>query len=74
MKMTPTAVIEVIVVVPLLHIMIEAEANVYPSGDKFTNFGHTKKSQGMEHKPILLWGLQDASEICIPQAIHSQVP
>jgi len=71
MKMTPTAVIEVLLGVPLLHVMIEVEAQVgicrlmctQQWSHKSTNFGHTRRSRDMEHKPLLQWGLQDASKI-----------
>jgi hypothetical protein len=55
---------EVLLGLPLLHVMIEAEseAGIYRLmcnqqwKPKSTNFGHTKKSQDMEHKPILQMG------------------
>jgi hypothetical protein len=56
MKTTPTAAMEVLLVLPPLHVMIEAEAQagIYRLCNqqwqpKSTNFGHTKKSQDMEH-------------------------
>jgi hypothetical protein len=64
MKMTPTAAMEVLLGLPPLHVMIEAEAQagIYRLmcnqqwKPKSTDFGHTKKSRDMEHEPILQMG------------------
>jgi hypothetical protein len=64
MKTTPTAAMEVLLGLPPLHVMIEAKAQggIYRLmcnqqwKPKSTNFGHTKKSQDMEHEPILQMG------------------
>jgi hypothetical protein len=64
MKTNPAAAMEVLLGLPPLHVMIEAEAQagIYRLmcnqqwKPKFTNFGHTKKSQDMEHEPILQMG------------------
>jgi hypothetical protein len=64
MKMTPTPAMEVLLGLPALHVMIEAkaQAGIYRLmcnqqwKPKSTNFGHTKKSRDMEHKPILQMG------------------
>ena len=57
MKLTPMAAVEVLLGNPSLCVMTEAEAQagVYRLWwrPKSTNFGHTKKSQGMKHEPIL---------------------
>jgi hypothetical protein len=60
-KTTPTAAMDVLLGFPPLHMMIEAEAQAEIYGlmcnqqrkPKSTNSGHTKKSQDMEHEPIL---------------------
>jgi hypothetical protein len=59
--MTTTAVIEVLLGVLLLHVIIEAEAQVviyrpvYPTvRHKSSHFGHTKNSQDIEHKPRMI--------------------
>jgi hypothetical protein len=81
--MTPTAAMEVLLRVPPLHVMIEVEAQAgiyrimctWLCRPKSSNFGHTKQSCEMEHESILQYRTgQDASEIRIPQAIHSQGP
>jgi hypothetical protein len=64
MKMTPTTAMEVLLGLPPLHVMTEAEAQagIYRLmcnqqwKPKSTNFGHTKKSWNMEHEPILQMG------------------
>jgi hypothetical protein len=64
MNTTPTAAMEVLLGLPAFHVMIEAEAQagIYRLmctqqwRPKSTNFGHTKKSQDMDHKPILHMG------------------
>jgi hypothetical protein len=64
MQTTPTAAMEVLLGLPPVHVMIEAEAKagIYRVmcnqqwKPKSTNFGHTKKSRDMEQKPILQIG------------------
>jgi hypothetical protein len=64
MKTTPTTAKEVLLGVPPLHVMIEAEAQALICKlmcnqqwkRKSTNFGHTKNSWDMEHEPILQAG------------------
>jgi hypothetical protein len=71
MKMTPTAAMEVLLGIPPLHVMIEAEAQagIYRLmcnqqwKPKSTNFGHIKKSRDMEHEPIL----QKGSDRMVPR-------
>jgi hypothetical protein len=66
MKMAPTAAIEVILGLPALHVMIEAEAQagIYrlmyseQSKPKSTNFSHARKCQDMEYEPILQMGTE----------------
>ena len=64
MKMTPKAAMKVLLGLLPLHMMTEAEAKegfyrlmcTLHWRPKSTNFGHTKKSWDMEHKPILhMW-------------------
>ena len=64
MEMTPKAAMEVLPGLLPLHLMTEAEAQVgiyrltctQQCRPKSTNFGHTKRSWYMEHKPILhMW-------------------
>jgi ribonuclease HI len=64
MMMTPTAAMKVLLGLPPLHVMIEAEAQagIYRLmctqqwRPKSTSFGYTKKSWDMEHEPILQMG------------------
>ena len=61
---TPTAAMEVMLGLPPLHVVIEAEAQAAEYRLMFnhrwkpysTNYGHTKKSRDMEHELILLMG------------------
>jgi hypothetical protein len=70
----PTAAIEVLMGLPPLHVMIEvqAQAGIYRLmcdqqwKPKSTNFGHTKKSQDMEHEPILQMG----TDMMIPRYVY----
>jgi hypothetical protein len=64
MKLTPLAAVEVLLGLPPLCVMNEAEAQarVYRLWctqqwrPKSTNFSHTKKSQDVKHEPILQMG------------------
>jgi hypothetical protein len=64
MKTTPTAAMEVLLGLPPLHVVIEAEsqAGIYilmcnqQWRPKSTNYGHAKRSRDMEQEPILLMG------------------
>jgi hypothetical protein len=61
MKMAPKAALEVLLGLPPLRVMIEAQAQVgicqlmcsQPCKPKSANFGHTRKSWDMVHEPIL---------------------
>jgi hypothetical protein len=64
MKTTPTAAMEVLLGLPLLHVVIEVQeqAGIYRLmcnqqwRPRSTNYGQTKKSRDMEQEPILLMG------------------
>jgi hypothetical protein len=64
MKTTPTAAIEVLLGLPLLHVIIQVETHAgtyrFMCKQQWTaksiNYGHTKKSWDMEHEPILIMG------------------
>jgi hypothetical protein len=64
MKMSPTAAMEVLLRLTPLHVMIKADGQVgiyrlmctQQWRPKSTSFGHTKKSQDMEHKPVIHMG------------------
>jgi len=82
-KLTPLAAVEVLLELPPLCVITEAEAQarVYRLWctqqwrPKSTNFGHTKKISGYEARTQPTDGVsQDTSEICLPQAIHGQLP
>jgi len=81
MKTTPTAAIEVLLGLPPLHIMIEAEALAgicrlmcnKQWRPKSTNFGHTTKISGHGTHPTD-GNRYVNTKICLSQAIHSQLP
>jgi hypothetical protein len=64
MKTTPTAAMEVLLGLPPLHVITEAEAQagIYRLicnqqwRPRSTNYGHAKKAREMEQEPILLMG------------------
>ena len=64
MRMAPTVAMEVLLGLPPLHVMIEADAPVgiyrlmstQQCRWTSTNFSHAGKSQDMEHEPILQMG------------------
>jgi hypothetical protein len=74
MKTIPTAAMQVLLGLPPLHVMIEAEAQAgicrlmcnQQWKPKSTNFGHTKKSRDMEHKSIL----QTGSDRILPRYVY----
>jgi hypothetical protein len=63
-KTTPTAAMEVLLGIPPLHVVIEAQAQagIYRLmcnqqwRPRSTNYGHAKKSRDMEQEPIILMG------------------
>jgi hypothetical protein len=67
MTMTPTAAIEVLLGLPPLHVIIEADAQtgIYRFTcnqqwrPKSTNYGHVETSRDMDHKPIFLMGTDE---------------
>jgi len=75
MKLTRMAATAALLGLPTLHVMTEAEAQagVYRLlctqqwRPESTNFGHTKKSQDMKHKPILQMG---SDRILLRYAYH----
>jgi hypothetical protein len=76
MKMAPTAAMDILLGLPPLHVMIEveAQAGIYKlmcnqQWKPKSNFGHTKKSQEMEHKP----SLQTGSDGMIPRYVYHKL-
>jgi hypothetical protein len=76
-----TSAMEVLLEIPPLSVMTEAEAQSWiyrlmcsQQWKPKSNFGHARKSPDMEHEPILQMGTElDDPKICIPQATHGQV-
>lgn len=77
MKTTPTAALEVLLGVPPVHVMFEAEAQAGINGllcnqqwkPKSSNCGHVKKSWDMEHEPILQMG----TDKMIPRYVYHKL-
>jgi hypothetical protein len=71
MRMAPTGAMDVLLGIPPLHVMIEAEAKagIYrlmcsqQRKPKFTNFGHARKCWDMEHESLL----QIGTDMMIPR-------